>query len=268
LFTLKNLVNNMNFFYQYQYEHWLLRIIFLNSNFWKWIKVYITNDWAFFKKKKKFFNFKLLKYSNFINPLILNKKSYKILKFINKKRKIQKIARYLLKISLIYFKKIFFNNYFIYLKKINEKFFNWKLKKAIGFFKKTLMFELLRENFIKEFIGICSSTFFIKDPRFLIKWILKILQKLYYKKHWNFLYHLQRNIKKIARIFIKYKIFTGLHLIIKGKIGAVGSVRKKVIHLKIGRYNLSNYSLKGDYLTSYAITQTGKIGLKMIICYN
>jgi hypothetical protein len=258
----------MNFFYQYQWELWLLKIIFLNVNFLKWMSVYIDNDWTSLKKQKKFLNFKNLKYSNFINPLVLDNISYKILQFVNKKRKIQKIARYFLKISSVYFKKIFLNNYFIYLKKINESFFNWKLKKSVDFLKKTLIFELLRENFIKEFLGVCSSTFFTKDPKFLIKWILKILQKLYYKKHWNFLYYLQRNIKKIAGVFIKHKIFSGLHLIIKGKIGAVGSVRKKTIHLKIGRYNFSNFDLKGDYLVSYAVTQTGKIGLKMIICYN
>jgi ribosomal protein S3 len=60
---------------------------------------------------------------------------------------------------------------------------------------------------------------------------------------------------------------SGAHLVIKGKIGALGCVRKKVIHIRRGAYSLSKYKLKGDCLYSYAHTQTGKIGVKLIICY-
>ncbi|OMJ76091.1 hypothetical protein SteCoe_24606 (mitochondrion) [Stentor coeruleus] len=72
---------------------------------------------------------------------------------------------------------------------------------------------------------------------------------------------------KISRKFIKHSKFRGLHLIIKGKIGALGCVRKRTVHMRIGTYGLARYYLRGDTLYSAAITQTGKIGIKIITSY-
>ena len=128
-------------------------------------------------------------------------------------------------------------------------------------------FEIIRYNFVEEFTGICISTFVTKDPKFLIRWVLKVLLKIHFKKQWKFLYQVKVNVLKVAKKFLNNSNFIGIYIIIKGKIGSLGSVRKKNFKIKFGTFGFSRFYLKGDEMFSYAQTQTGKIGMKVITAY-
>jgi hypothetical protein len=72
---------------------------------------------------------------------------------------------------------------------------------------------------------------------------------------------------KVSSLFIKDSGLVGFNISIRGKIGATGSVRKKVFYIKLGQYSSSRYYLNGDIYYNSVTTKTGKIGLKMILTY-
>lgn len=61
-FTSPNLIFNMIFFYQYQFELWILKLIFLKINIAKWLNVYFCYKLQIGNQTKLFFNLK-----NFFN---------------------------------------------------------------------------------------------------------------------------------------------------------------------------------------------------------
>lgn len=267
LFTSNEIIQDMIYFYQYQFEYFVLKLMFLNCNDWKWIKLYLTYNVSTKNNINLFFNIDKMYSSNFVQPINFDEKRYKILLLNSGKRKTHRIVKIISKLITAYISKLFIGNYYISLEKISGKTLNKNLTLALNFISQSIIFELIRPNFIQEFIYICIATFSTGDPKFLLRWIIKVLHKISFKKHWRFLYQLKQNILKISRRFIELSKFRGLHIIIKGKIGALGCVRKKTVHIRIGSYGLSRYYLKGDMLYSAAITQTGKIGVKIITSY-
>lgn len=267
LFTSNEIIQDMIYFYQYQFEYFVLKLMFLNCNDWKWIKLYLTYNVSTKNNINLFFNIDKMYSSNFVQPINFDEKRYKILLLNSGKKKTHRIVKIISKLITTYISKLFIGNYYISLEKISGKTLNKNLTLALNFISQSIVFELIRPNFIQEFIYICIATFSTGDPKFLLRWIIKVLHKISFKKHWRFLYQLKQNILKISRRFIELSKFRGLHIIIKGKIGALGCVRKKTVHIRIGSYGLSRYYLKGDMLYSAAITQTGKIGVKIITSY-
>jgi ribosomal protein S3 len=59
----------------------------------------------------------------------------------------------------------------------------------------------------------------------------------------------------------------GIFITFRGKIGQVGSVRKKVYFLQQGTHALSNLSLKASFNTSVTKTDTGAIGVSVYLFY-
>ena len=267
LFTSNEVIQDMLYFYQYQFEYFILKLMFLNCNDWKWIKLYLTYNISSKNNINLFFNIDRMYSSNFVQPINFDEKRYKILLLNSGKKKTHSIVKIISKLITAYISKLFIGNYYISLEKISGKTLNKNLALALNFISQSIVFELIRPNFIQEFIYICTATFSTGDPKFLLRWIIKVLHKISFKKHWRFLYQLKQNILRISRRFIELSKFKGLHIIIKGKIGALGCVRKKTVHIKMGSYGLSRYYLKGDMLYSSAVTQTGKIGVKIITSY-
>lgn len=59
----------------------------------------------------------------------------------------------------------------------------------------------------------------------------------------------------------------GIFITFRGKIGQVGSVRKKVYFLQQGTHALSNLNLKTSFNTSVTKTDTGAIGVSVYLFY-
>ena len=268
LFTSNNIILNLKNYFPYIYEYWLVRLIFIYPSHWKWVRIYLENQINFSENLNLFFNLNNLNYTNVIIPYHLNTKGLKMILLRNKKNKFMKVSKLFFKIIRIYLKKIFMKNIVYVLQKINHKTLSYNFGIEIYSLVERDGFELIRSNFIQEFIEICISIFITKDPKFLIRWIVRVLQKIHFRKHWKFLYNLKYNILAIAQQFMLKTNFTGFHIIIKGKIGARGSIRKKTVHIKTGMFGFSKFYLSGDKLYSYAWTSTGKIGVKIITAYN
>ena len=266
-FTSPSLIFNMGFFYQYQFEKWILQLIFLRINTVKWLKVYFLKNLNMGENVSLFFNLKNFFLTNIIKPTLYTYKIYKLLIIRSKKNKNKETIKYFSRIILNYFSKLFYSAYSLVFSKFNLTMVDKNIQNFLNLIHRSVRFELIRANFIFEFINICCLTFFSKDPKFLIKWLVKVLHKINFKKHWKFLYLFKYNILKILRKFINKSDLLGFHMTIRGKIGATGSVRKKTIHIQHGQYSFSRYYTSGDiyYLTSK--TQTGIIGMKIIITY-
>ncbi len=265
-FTSDNIINNMNYFYQYQFDKWLLKIMFSELNSKRLFLAYfvdIFNDINI----DIFFNNKKIYMTNIINPNFLTTNLYTNLIKIASKVKYYNVIYLISNIITTYFYKFYYTNYNVYLSKINNDAFSDTIVDNIQNLYNSINFDVIRGDFISEFIYICSFTFFTKDPKPLVNWIVKVIHKINYRKHWKFFFLLQLNICSIASIFLKETNLAGFYLTIKGKLGSVGSVRKKIVHIKMGQYGFSRYYLKGDIYYLNAFTLTGKIGLKMIINY-
>ena len=65
---------------------------------------------------------------------------------------------------------------------------------------------------------------------------------------------------------IKFNI-KGLFISFRGKIGQVGSVRKKALFLRQGVYSLSDISLRISFTSSITKTDTGAIGVSVGLYY-
>lgn len=271
LFLEYNFFKSIKYFFQILCDEFLNLALFRNNNFWKWIKVY-CNGFRGLNKFKKYertlINFKKIKLTNFILPIYFPTKNLKILIELNKKMRIYK---YSFKFNFFFYKflmNVFYKNFCLYWIRIRIKNILKKLKKRIWLIKRIFKLRQIRPSFRLEFITVVSVTFLIKDPYILLNWIYRVISIIKFKDHWNFLFNIKRGIILIANSFMLLTKFKGIHIIVKGKIGSKGSVRKKIFHIKTGQVSASNFLLKGDNLYSHSNTDTGKIGIKIILGYN
>jgi hypothetical protein len=116
-----------------------------------------------------FLNLKKIYFSNIINPLNFSNYHYKIIIFNSKKNKMKNISKNIFKIILKFLNKFLFKNYYIILQKINFSNINKNLQNKVFSLLNERSFELIRPNFLSEFIGISMSTFLTKDPKFLLE---------------------------------------------------------------------------------------------------
>ena len=267
IFTTHNIIENMNLFYQYQYEKWILKLLFMKNTYFRWFSTYISNTPFMSHGAKYFFDQQKLALVNIVKPTLLDFNKFKCLVNTNKSKKNFNANRTINIIVQNYFHKVFYSSYSVILTRFNFKNTGKVISNYLAQLTKTVRFEAIRPDFILEFINVCALTFFSKDPKPLVKWIIKVINKISHKKHWKFLFLLKVNILKLAFKFAKETNFAGFHLRVRGKIGALGCVRKKIVHVKMGEYGFSKYYLKGDIYYLSATTITGKIGVKMILCY-
>lgn len=268
LFTSNNIINNINFFFQYLSEKWLLKLMFNKNIHVNWFVTYFLKISDYSGNINLFFNFNNLYITNIVKPADLPKKNYSELLFQNFKIRINNVINLLSDLIYTYFHKFFYGNYNFIMLKMNENFFDISMSDYFNQLIKTITFESIRFDFIYEFVYVCALTFYIKDPKPLVKWIVKVIHKINHKKHWKFLYLLKINIFKVAFKFFDESNLIGFNIVIKGKIGALGSVRKKIFHIRLGQYGYSRYYLGGDIYYLSALTKTGKIGINMVLTYS
>jgi hypothetical protein len=64
-----------------------------------------------------------------------------------------------------YFRKIFYTNYNIILTKINYSLFSSLMLYYLNQLYKTINFEIIRADFIQEFMHVSILSFYSKDPK-------------------------------------------------------------------------------------------------------
>lgn len=90
---------------------------------------------------------------------------------------------------------------------------------------------------------------------------------MHFKLQFKFVSFIKSFIKYNFSFFKEFYSIKGLRIIVKGKIGKTGSVRKKKLILTAGSYCYSNLRLRMDEFVGPMFTPTGVIGARVIITY-
>lgn len=157
---------------------------------------------------------------------------------------------------------LYFNLSFVDSERLNRSYLN-------NMFSKFLLFNPPKSKyqFLKELCDIYLLTGMTKDSNLLHKWIIKNLSIIFFRRHWQFLNFLKMTLLYVFKILEHHFGLKGLFITFRGKIGQVGSVRKKVYFLQQGTHALSNMSLKASFNTSITKTDTGAIGVSVYLFY-
>ena len=165
------------------------------------------------------------------------------------------------------FSNIFFSNIKFLIKFTDSENINKKLIE--GLMRRLLYYNpaINKHHYLKEICDIFFLTGITKDVNMLHTWIIKKLSITFYKKHRALI-----NFLKIVLDFVFFSLcnkfnIKGFLFTFRGKIGQVGSVRKKAIFIKKGVCSLTNLNLKVNSLTSISRTDTGAIGVMVSVYY-
>ena len=164
--------------------------------------------------------------------------------------------------SNLFSSNLSFNLNFVDSERLNRSFLN-------NMFSKFLLFNPPKSKyqFLKELCDIYLMTGLTKDSNFLHQWIIKNLSIIFFRRHWQFLGFLKMTLLYVFKILEHHFGLKGIFITFRGKIGQVGSVRKKVYFLQQGTHALSNLSLKSSFNTSVTKTDTGAIGVSVYLFY-
>ena len=124
-----------------------------------------------------------------------------------------------------------------------------------------------RGLFLFESLQIIYIALKIKDPYFLINWIVWIFYKISFWKHRLFFHY----IKYIFNYFF-YPLFIdlnmkGIKFKLKGKISVGGNSRTRTIVCKIGKTTYSTYDNKILHSFKTINTFTGVLGLQIWLIF-
>lgn len=155
-----------------------------------------------------------------------------------------------------------FNLNFVDSERLNRAYLN-------NMFSKFLLFNPPKSKyqFLKELCDIYLLTGMTKDSNFLHQWVIKNLSIIFFRRHWQFLSFLKMTLLYVFKILEHHFGLKGIFITFRGKIGQVGSVRKKVYFLQQGTHALSNLNLKTSFNTSVTKTDTGAIGVSVYLFY-
>ena len=70
------------------------------------------------------------------------------------------------------------------------------------------------------------------------------------------------------RMFKRYRECCGVYIRFKGKISVGGNSRKRAFIVRIGKLSFTNKQLKLEYTQFHLVTQTGVLGVKLILSSN
>jgi hypothetical protein len=140
------------------------------------------------------------------------------------------------------------------LRKILQKSFYLQRKVGRGFY-------------LQEMIEILWFSFRRKDLTPIIRWIRRSMQRIKIKKHKKFLKVLKFFIKKYRKIFIYRNKLKGLKFDIRGKVSVTGNSKKRHFMFNIGKTGFSKKAYKIEYQQGLVFTNTGVLGLTMIITF-
>lgn len=265
IFSEPSIMYNLRHIFTYFHSNTLRKFMLTNVHYKKWSTV--VNEFNFSEGESGFFKLNKLKQSNI---LPINSLSYNYKKIIFDKYMQFKFAgifwgtSYRL-VSLL--QNYFFSEvYFI---------FNKSLKKYVLPSKLASIFERIRKYrnpsnkpyFINEYIWVLFISFVSKDPQFLIRWIQKNVSRSPVNKQWVILRFLRATLKTTFPLFKDWFAIRGYRVVVKGKIGKTGSVRKKKIIIANGDYTFSDVFLKSDELGGIIQTETGSIGVRVMLTF-
>lgn len=123
------------------------------------------------------------------------------------------------------------------------------------------------KKLMAEVVNVFCVSMRTKDPKFIFDFLFKYFNTMHFRMQFRFVSFLKSFIRHNFVLFKDYYRVRGLRILINGKIGKTGSVRKKKILLSFGRVGYANLRLRMDESVGPMFTPTGVIGARVIITY-
>lgn len=123
------------------------------------------------------------------------------------------------------------------------------------------------KKFLMEVVNIFCISMRTRDPKFIFDFLFKYFNTMHFRMQFRFISFLKSFIKHNFALFVEFYRIRGLRILIRGKIGKTGSVRKKKVLLSFGKIGYANLRLRMDESVGPMFTPTGVIGARVILTY-
>jgi hypothetical protein len=260
IFNNLNIFKSLSFLSIYLNEYLLVKILLNKVSLKRWKKIFLFKYFS-----NKYLNKLNNEISNVIslNSLSIKKKEYILKEYI--KFQLVGLVWLINYFSYNIIKNILKKNIFLNINKyvIRVKKLTKKTKKLI--INNRFLFN--NRDLTKELMDIIFIVIIYKEIKPFLDWIKHNLSILFFKKHLVFIYFINSLFNLIYNRYREdFKLF-GYRLIFKGKIGKIGSIRKRKIIFIKDLISSSNVYYKADYMCNSILTVTGIISCKMYISY-
>jgi hypothetical protein len=125
-----------------------------------------------------------------------------------------------------------------------------------------------RGFFLSEMFEILFITFFSKDSSFFVNWLIKTLERIYFKNIRKFLYFLKIILVRYFYKFLYFFNCMGFQFDIRGKIGVTGNAKKRHYMFSAGKFSNTTKKYKISIGKGVLRTATGVLGISFVMLFN
>ena len=149
---------------------------------------------------------------------------------------------------------------------INNSYINnflfFKLKPQLLLYKLNFLDLFLKNSLLHSLLNLL----YLKDSALFLRWLRLSFLTIDFRKHRRLLSHVFFILDRVFSIAYIFGVM-GWRLILSGKIGSVGNLRKKRFICYNGRSSLSDYSLHHDEFRLQISLYSGAIGMRFFLSY-
>ena len=121
--------------------------------------------------------------------------------------------------------------------------------------------------FLKEAAQVLLLTLIMKDPIFFMGWFTKIMEKVQFFKHKNYIMFFKSIFTYLNKNMFKKLGIRGLYFDIRGKVAVKGDSKKRHILLRYGECTFSQKSIRVAPSYGLVNTFTGILGVTFILFF-
>jgi hypothetical protein len=121
--------------------------------------------------------------------------------------------------------------------------------------------------FLKEAVQVTVMSLVMKDPEFFLGWFTKIMEKVEFFKHKNYVMFFRSIFNYLKKSSFKRLGIKGLYFDIRGKVAVKGDSKKRHILLRYGECTFSQKSIKISSAYGKVHTFTGILGVTFILFF-
>lgn len=121
--------------------------------------------------------------------------------------------------------------------------------------------------FFKDFANLCAIAFQQKNAALFVTWLTRFMERIDARIHKKFLRFLGVFLRRIHESNAPSLSYTGIKIIVKGKISVSGNAKKRTQHIAYGTRSLSRKNHSISFAQGLVRTATGVLGFKCFIFY-
>lgn len=121
--------------------------------------------------------------------------------------------------------------------------------------------------FIREAVQVILLSLSLKDPILLMNWLTKIMEKVQFFKHKNYIMFFKSIFNDLNRGILRRIGMRGLYFDIRGKLGVKGDAKKRHVLLRYGECTFSQKSIKISPAYGLVHTFTGVLGVTLVFFF-